>query len=399
VSRAEKVTGKVTRLAASLALVSAWLIAAAAPLPSDDVLLERLEWWRTADHVLDIAALSPLEPVPAGGGTPIAVALKPKLDPKAAAAAIAYVAALHTQSLLVWQGGALQLEWYGPGYGPDSRSSPASMMKPVLALAVGQAIAGAKIKSVDEPIGTYLREWSRDERGSITIRQLLQMSSGLHKDGPTGSDPRGTQLMLGTDMERVLLETTLDNTPGSVFDYNNINSSLLGLILQRATGERFAAWLSRSVWQPIGARAASVWLDRPGGLARSFCCLMATGRDWLRVGLLVKNRGRVDGQRVVDPNWIDAMTAPSLRNPNFGYDIWRADPYTPLRGYGSGGAAPVPSAQPFLAPDIVYFDGSGGQRVYISAAKDLVIVRIGTAAKSWDDSALPNIVVGGLPSR
>lgn len=358
---------------------------------------QRTDWWRDRDHALDIADMAPLERVRGGVGPAIAMAegAQVRLTPEAVAQAIDYVRPMHTQSLLVWQGGALQLEWYGPGFDAGSRSSTASMMKPVLALAVGGAIAQGKIASVEAPIGAYLGEWAKDPRGAITIRQLLQMTSGLLKDGPATTDPRGAELMLGVRMEQVLLQTPLVGIPGEAFQYNNTNSALLGLILERATGQRYADWLSRTVWAPIGARDAAVWLDRPGGLARAACCLVATGRDWLRLGLLIKDRGRVAGRPVIDGAWIDAMSAASPRNPNFGYQMWRASPYAPVRGYG-GGPPPVPAAEPFVAEEMVYFDGAGGQRVYVSARHDLVIVRIGKAAQSWDDAALPNIVVRGL---
>ena len=270
------------------------------------------------------------------------------------------------------------------------------MMKPLLAVAVGQAIAHGYIRSVDQPIADFLPEWSKDARGRITIRQLLDMTSGLQKDGFAAEGGRAAELMLGVRMEAVLLQTQLVDTPGRTFDYNNTNPSLLGLIVERATHRRFAEWFSQSVWRPIGAQDAALWLDRPGGLARAFCCLIATGRDWVRAGLLIKDRGRVDGRAVVDPAWIDAMTAPSPRNANFGFEIWRASPYQPSRGYGSGTAAPVPAAQPFLAPDMVFFDGAVGQRVYVSRARDLVIVHIGASAPGWDDSALPNMIVKGI---
>ncbi len=357
---------------------------------------DRMVWWNTRDHVLDIGGLSPLEVVKGAPGAPIVQTARPTLAPKAAQAAIAYVSPMNTESLLVWQGGALQLEWYGPGFGPDSQSLPASMMKPVMTLALGQAIAQGKIKSVDEPVSDFLPEWANDPRGRITIRQVLQMNSGLQKDAATSGGGRGAQLMLGVDMEPVLLDAKLVAAPGTIFDYNNTNPSLLGVILQRATGERYAQWLSETIWKPIGAKDGYVWLDGPGGLARTACCYVATGGDWLRLGLLIKNKGQVDGKPVVDPAWIEAMIAPSPNNPNFGYNVWRASPYLPHRGYGVG-TTTVPAAKPFLAADMVYFDGAVGERVYISRARDLVIVRIGSSAPAWDDSVLPNIIVEGLP--
>lgn len=383
------------------ALLPVLLIAIAPALAQSEaerVLLDqRRAWWRTPDHALDVATLSPVERVRGGAGGPLS-RRSGGLDPAAAAAAIAYVSRVPTQSLLVWHAGALVLEHYGPGFGPDARSAPASMPKPVLALAIGAAVARGRM-GLDHPIARWLTEWRGDPRGAITVRELLQMRSGLAKDGAATAGGRGEALMLGTRLADTLLATPLAGTPGAVFDYNNVDNGLLALALERATGMRYADWLSRTVWRPIGAADAGVWLDRPGGLARTFCCLLTTARNWVRVGRLINDRGLAGRRRVLPASWIDAMTAPSPTNPNYGFQIWRASPYVPERGYGSGGVPPVPAREPFLAPDMLFFDGAVGQRVYISRAQDLVIVRIGASMPDWDDSVLPNLIVRGLRER
>jgi len=65
------------------------------------------------------------------------------------------------------------------------------------------------------------------------------------------------------------------------------------VVLERATGRRYADYLSEKVWKPIGASDAAVWLDRPGGLAKTFGGVLATASDWARVGLMLQNGGRV----------------------------------------------------------------------------------------------------------
>jgi len=170
------------------------------------------------------------------------------------------------------------------------------------------------------------------------------------------------------------------------------------LVLERATGKRYAHFLSETVWQAIGAGDAFAWLDRPHGLARTFCCLLARPRDWLRVGLLIKDGGQADGRQVLSPEWIAAMTAPSPANASYGMHIWRGSPHVAHRSYGSGAAPPLPIGAPFAAPDMLIFDGAVGQRIYVSRAQDLVIVRIGDSIPDWEDSRLPNSIVAGLES-
>jgi CubicO group peptidase (beta-lactamase class C family) len=165
---------------------------------------------------------------------------------------------------------------------------------------------------------------------------------------------------------------------------------LLGLIVERATKRRYAQYLSERLWQPIGAADAYVALDRPGGIPRTFAALLARPEDWLRLGLLFVDQGRAGGRQVVDPAWLKAMTAPSPANPNYGLQLWLGSPHAPKRGYNVATPATVPAAEPFLADDMLFFDGAGAQRVYVAPREKLVIVRLGMGTFDWDDSKVAN---------
>ena len=88
------------------------------------------------------------------------------------------------------------------------------------------------------------------------------------------------------------------------------------------------------------------------------------------------------------------MTTPSGPNPNYGWQAWLGTQFEAQRYYSETktGFAALAS-EPFAVDDIIYLDGFGGQRVYISPSKDLVIVRTGDPAFDWDDSYLPNSVI------
>jgi CubicO group peptidase (beta-lactamase class C family) len=130
------------------------------------------------------------------------------------------------------------------------------------------------------------------------------------------------------------------------------------------------------------------------------CCMLAPAMDWVRVGLLMKDRGMVRGVPVLPAEWIDAMITPSPAFTGYGYFTWL--------GAGMGDKRlraddrERPQTEPFLAPDIFMLLGRGGQRVYVSRALDLVIVRLGPhngmepLKAGWDNSRLPNIIVRGL---
>jgi CubicO group peptidase (beta-lactamase class C family) len=340
--------------------------------------------------VMDLEMCKPIEVVEGAPGThPLAMSPpRQSTIPEAALAkAQAYSDSLGGHALLVWQGGELRYEHYGPGVSADTRFETFSMHKSVLGLVYGAALRDGIIHSLDDKVGDYLQEWANDPRGSITLRQLLTMQSGLALGGIDAT-------------AAVAFSRTQDVPPGSRFEYSNVNPELAGIALNRALKKAgrgdYAAYLSAVLLKPLGAGDAHLWLDHEGGEPRFFAFLQMRARDWLRVGILIDRKGRFDGQQVLPAAWIKAQTTPSSLNPNYGILTWIGSPWSRYRSYGPRSPVKVSHAEPYLAPDLVYFDGFGGERVYIVPSRDLVIVRIGEPSFSFDDSVIPNALIAGL---
>jgi CubicO group peptidase (beta-lactamase class C family) len=341
-------------------------------------------------------AYQPAETVRGGKALPLETAPTGAIAAAALDRAQAYAEAQNSFAFIVAKDGRIVRERYWSGFGPDSRFSTASMHKSVLALAFGPAVARGRI-ALDQPVGRYITEWKDDPRGRITIRQLLTMSSGLETP-PFSPLPTslGAQLMFSNDINAIARRFQQAQPPGTEFAYANVNPQLAGAALTRAVGMRYSEWLSRNLWAPIGASDAALWLDRPGGAPHFFCCLQASARDWMRIGELIRNRGKVGSRQVIAADWIDQVTAASPLNPNYGMQVWRGSPFAAERRYGRTVALTVKSAAPFAAEDVLFLDGAGGQRVYVIPSKGLTIVRIGKPAMNWDDTAMPNMVLAGL---
>jgi CubicO group peptidase (beta-lactamase class C family) len=327
--------------------------------------------------------------VPGASGTALSRG-EANFDAAALQVAIDYAEQTESLALLIYQGGALRYERYWSGFDRDTRTNPNSMHKPVLALLVGAAIADGYIESVDTPAARWLPEWQDEARGRITLRQLLQMSSGL--EIPVFGTWKSAKILFGSDLLAGVISLQAEQTPGTEYQYSNASSQLLAIIVERATGMPYAQYLSRRLWQPLGAGDAGLWLDREGGLPRGFCCLFATAEDWLRVGKLILDRGQVDGRELIPAEWIAAMLTPSPLNPNFGYQIWLGLPQGTERKYNDYTVKAYHSV-PFLVEDVVYIDGFGGQRVYVVPSLELIIVRTGVSQTTWDDAVLVNSIV------
>jgi CubicO group peptidase (beta-lactamase class C family) len=301
--------------------------------------------------------------------------------------------------LLVWHDGVLVHEHYAQGHDASAPLQAYSMAKTVLALVFGIAAARGLV-APDDKVSLHLEEWRDDPRGEITLLQLLQMRSGLKLYSLDRREPEALRLAFGTGITETALATPLAAPPGAGFEYANVNAFLAGLALERALRRAglgsFIAFLERELWQPLGLMPASWDLDGPGGVPRFFAGLNATARDWLSLGLLFVDAGSAGGRPIVSQDWIATMIAPSP-NPAYGLGLWRGTPWQAVREYGPGTPVAPRCDEPYRAADLVFFDGIGGQRVYVSPQSRLVIVRAGALSRAWEDSAVPNAILRGLP--
>jgi len=360
---------------------------------ADPTVLRNMLFGQLPTDPAGVEKSQPQEAVPGVIAAALPMAAAEDIAPEGLAAAEAYATATESVALLVWHRGALRYEKYWPGFGPETRTNPNSMHKTVLALLVGAALADGHIDSADTPASTWLTEWQNDARREITVRDLLRMASGL--EIPVFGTWKSAKILFGSDFAAGVLGLQKAEPHGSRFQYSNASSQLLTILLERATGQRYAAYLSERLWKPLGAADAALWMDREGGLPRGFCCIFATGRDWLRVGRLLLERGRVGDRQVIPAEWIDEMLTPSPHNPNFGMNIWLGSPPQTERLYNDYTIKAFHS-EPFAASDVVYIDGFGGQRVYVVPSLELIIVRTGKSQTDWDDARLPNALIRAI---
>jgi len=290
--------------------------------------------------------------------------------------------------LIVLQDGMRVHESFADGVNKTTPSASASMMKSVIALLYGIAIEDGVIGSVDDRIGDYLTEWDGDARGDITLRQMMTMSAGLGQSN-------FMEILLAPDIGKAALAIEKVGEPNTEFAYNNAITKLLTLALDRqlvAKGRgSLLTYLETELWCPLGNGPARVWIDQQGQ-ARGYAGLHAGLADYARIGELIRNNGKVGDKQIVPASWIAEMTKPSKVNAQYGLQVWLGREHTPRRSYSAANPIKVPHAEPFVTPDIVFFDGFGGQRVYIIPSKGLTIARFGEVNLAYDDSVIPNLL-------
>ena len=322
-----------------------------------------------------------LAPLPrervAGGNEPPAPRVAPEaeqLDSKALEAAASYAGEHGSLALIVSRHDHMVFERYWRGTGFDTPVDAQSFTRLLAALAAGAAVSHRLIAWPDEPVGAFISEWSHDARGEITVRNLMQMSSGLAR-GASGGNSR--------DLSAALLHTPLAGTPGVTRVDQPSDPQLLALVIERATGQRYASYLSQALWRRIGAADAWLRLDRPGGNVRADCCMLAHQGDWIRIGQLLVHDGNYRGDEVLRPGWITLMRTPAQSDPRYGA-------YLRVRW------TPVPGQEALAARDVFAVEGEGGNRLWLVPSLQIAILCTGPAGGrdvAWDDSRLPNLVI------
>jgi CubicO group peptidase (beta-lactamase class C family) len=312
---------------------------------------------------------------------PVATAADRTISREAFDAMHAYAEEFGSHALITVHKGVIQDEWYADHWERDYLTQSQSMHKSLLGLFVGMAIEDGKFQSVNDPIGMYVEEWADDPRGQITLQNLMYMSSGLGQYAFTLNpfDDGIKWLNSGRSIDAILRAPLADWEQGTQWEYNNLNSELLGIALERVYGMRYSELLRERLWLPMGGERAVVHTDQPGGRAFTSCCLGAPAMDWARVGMMFLGGGEVNGNRIVSTAWIDEMVKPSPAAGYYGYQIWLGydDPVFP-DGKSVGSSGDVAN-EAFVARDTYMTWGRGQQHVYVVPSEELVIIRLGPA--------------------
>ena len=236
--------------------------------------------------------------------------------------------------LLVVHEGAIVYERYGLDNDESSRWISFSIAKSVTSMLLGAAIHEGFIKSVDDPVTDYLPQLRGSAYGRSTLRNVLQMSSGVAWNEDY-ADPQSDVSLAGglnaLSLYGHLNKLKVAAEPGEVFNYNTGETNLVGGIVRAAIGNNLATYLEQKIWQPFGMEADAYWnTDLQHRAELGGCCINATLRDYARIGLFAMNDGVLpDGKRVLPEGWIKQSTAPSKGYEGYGY-LWWLIPDSPV---------------------------------------------------------------------
>ena len=263
-----------------------------------------------------------------------------------------------TQAVVLIKDGYLIGERYAEGFDEQSFGTSWSMAKSIYAALIGISIDRGEINSLDDPVAKYVNDFA-DARRDITIRDLLDMTSGL--DFP---EHEHETMFFQNDHLQYALEVGISKEPGLVFEYNNVNSMLIGEILLQATGKGADELLEERIFKKLNIDKYSIWRDSVGNVM-SYCCIDMSARDFSRFGLLFARDGSWENEQIVSKAFVDETFT----------QIWSEIPSNTInqkRGYGMHWWISRNNK------DAVIFNASGkfGQYIFVDRERDIVFTRI-----------------------
>jgi len=277
-----------------------------------------------------------------------------------------------------------------------------STAKSFVGILIGIAIDQGYIQSVDETASTYITEWSYDNRNQITIRNLLDMRSGLPGLCATGSQPNyelevcpysihwsggnltPVQNQLDACINREIAETGIIQSWYSsertwekdYLLYSNCDAQVLGELLFRATGKDLQSYADINLFSKIGFEG-HWWRDnenngQSNGNYLAYCCLDATARDFAKFGQLILNNGSWGNEQIVSSSYvekikrigIDSVVEEDGSYYSYGMLFWTLDPTQQDDG------TDFPPANKILLTA-----GTDGQYIILDIENNMVLVR------------------------
>jgi CubicO group peptidase (beta-lactamase class C family) len=274
-----------------------------------------------------------------------------------------------TLSLLIVKDGSIIHERYAPGFDVTTRTRTWSTAKSIAVTLIGMLVDEGRL-ALDDPLGFgWLPEVSSpesDPRSAITLRHVLNMSSGLYPVDNSGLEyatGSGLAYWAGASSVQGMRNRGLVRKPGTYWDYENYDTLLAVYAMKRVLGKEYLTFPRRALLDRIGMRNTLVSVDRFGDFIFS-SQVYTNARDLARFGLLYLQGGLWNGERLISEEWIDFVRTPA--------------PATAERGNFYGGQWWLVPDDRSDVPKTAYSTaGNRGQYVIVVPTHDIVIVRRG----------------------
>ncbi|CAN1515183.1 AmpC Beta-lactamase class C and other penicillin binding proteins [Candidatus Nanopelagicaceae bacterium] len=271
-----------------------------------------------------------------------------------------------TNAFIIVRDGKITFEGYYNGKTNKTILPSYSVAKTMTSLLIGQLIDEGKLRESDTFVSLLPEFKANSSFDKVTIKDLLDMNSGIgvsdnYPSGPAGWGVAIAQMYASTDSNWWLMNNRkMREEPGTFAEYRSVNTLMLGLVIQRLTGNDLAMEMTNRIWQPMGADFDATWnVDKLNGHEKAFCCFNAIARDYARVGQALMT----GNPKIASSAWLKRLSTPVVTlDYGWGYSAQMWHPY----------------------PGINLMLGLHGQYVYQDPANKTVIVKLSDLPTSAD---------------
>ncbi|OQX73280.1 MAG: hypothetical protein B6D64_14040 [Bacteroidetes bacterium 4484_276] len=276
-----------------------------------------------------------------------------------------------TVAFIIIRNDTILYERYFNGYADSSIIPSFSVSKVFISALTGIAINEGYIKNTNQPITDFIPELLKNDVAfkKIRLEDLLNMRSGIKfNEGYSNPFADMAKYYYGTNLKKYITKLKIEEPPDQSYNYISVNSLLLGMAIERATGKQLNQYLEEKIWIPLGMEHDAGWNvdSRKDNQIKMFCCINARARDFAKFGRLYLNKGNWNGRQIVPQEWVEkSMTIINDSRDSQNY------PYTYQWRVKEDGA--------------IFAKGVLGQYIYIDPGKNVIMVHLGkkSAGVHW----------------
>lgn len=222
----------------------------------------------------------------------------------------------HSEAVIIYKDNQLVAEEYF-GIGNEDRKVEAmSCTKSIVGLAVACLLTDGLIESLDTPITDFYPEWKQGQKQLITIRHLVNMTSGM-QNNPNAA----VEIYSSDDFVQLALTAELSKRPGEAFEYNNKSLNLMAGVIRKITGKRMDDYIGERLFKPLEIIDYSWTLDNAGNPHVMSGCQIKP-KDLIKLGMLLLNNGYYNDHQIIAKEHIAEVVVSSSQYKGYGMLWW-----------------------------------------------------------------------------
>lgn len=275
-------------------------------------------------------------------------------------------------ALVVLANGKLVYEDYYQGNDGQSQAISWSVGKSFISTLIGFALADGSINSLQDPVGDYVPLLKQGGYADVSIQDVLEMSSGIdfnenYADPESSINQLGEEIFFGRSTNEWIATLQKAGPAGQQLHYISVNTQVLGMLLEAATGQKLAAYMEQKLWSRLGPEGQARWLTDAHGTELAFAGLNVRTRDYARFGQLYLDQGRnLKGEQLLPAQWVHDSVTPRTAYLQPGRSQFEGQP---ALGYAYQFWIPHGDEGEFMAIGVY------GQFIYVNPTRGVVIAK------------------------